>query len=62
MIKVGKFHYNLIIDETSVMWYARNRDIYENRMAELSPANRVIMLSHEVDRTTITYTQTIFCQ
>lgn len=61
VIKVGKFYNNLIIDETSVAWYARYRDIYENRMADLPHANRIIMLLHEVNRTIITYTQPIFC-
>ncbi|KAM3180289.1 hypothetical protein ACTXT7_016580 [Hymenolepis weldensis] len=41
---VGEFHYEPSVGEIFTTWYARNRDIYENRMAGLPNETRINML------------------
>ncbi|VUZ56321.1 unnamed protein product [Hymenolepis diminuta] len=41
---VGEFHYEPVVGETFTTWYARNRGIYENRMARLFNETRINML------------------
>ncbi|VUZ43205.1 unnamed protein product [Hymenolepis diminuta] len=41
---VCEFHYEPSVSEIFTTWYARNRDIYENRMAGLPNETRVNML------------------
>ncbi|VUZ47806.1 unnamed protein product [Hymenolepis diminuta] len=41
---VGEFHYKPFVSEISTTWYARNRDIYGNRMAGLPNETRINML------------------
>ncbi|VDL40615.1 unnamed protein product [Hymenolepis diminuta] len=41
---VGEFHYELSVGGIFTTWYARNRDFYENRMAELPNETSIHML------------------
>ncbi|KAM3180982.1 hypothetical protein ACTXT7_015242 [Hymenolepis weldensis] len=41
---VGEFHYEPSVGEIFTTWYARNRDVYENRMAGLAIETRTNML------------------
>ncbi|VDL59323.1 unnamed protein product [Hymenolepis diminuta] len=47
---VGEFHDEPSVGEIFTTWYARNRDVYENRMAGLPNETRINMLLRKFSR------------
>ncbi|VDL60206.1 unnamed protein product [Hymenolepis diminuta] len=44
VMNIGEFHYELFVGEIFTIWYARNRDVCENRMARLPDETRIDIL------------------